>query len=58
MVTLTKYKTSADIHYVFIDNHDIVLQHDTMASLSRIVVPGYPHHVTQRVRSMNVFHEE
>ncbi len=30
-----------------------------MARLSRIVVPGYPHHVTQRgVRSMNVFHEE
>jgi len=29
-----------------------------MARLSRIVVPGYPHHVTQRgVRSMNVFHE-
>jgi putative transposase len=30
-----------------------------MARLSRMVVPGYPHHVTQRsVRSMNVFHEE
>ena len=30
-----------------------------MARLSRIVVPGYPHHVTQRgVRSMDVFHEE
>ena len=30
-----------------------------MARLSGIVVPGYPHHVTQRgVRSMNVFHEE
>ncbi|MFH1114721.1 MAG: hypothetical protein V1792_12455 [Pseudomonadota bacterium] len=33
------------------------MQHDPMARLSRIVVPGYPHHVTQRgVRSMNVFH--
>ena len=43
----------------FVDNRDIFLQHDTMARLSRIVVPGYPHHVTQRgVRSMNVFHEE
>jgi len=43
----------------FIDNHKIFLQHATMARLSRIVVPGYPHHVTQRgVRSMNVFHEE
>jgi len=43
----------------FIDNHEIFLQHATMARLSRIVVPGYPHHVTQRgVRSMNVFHEE
>jgi putative transposase len=30
-----------------------------MARLSRIVVPGYPHHVTQRgVRSMDVFHWE
>jgi putative transposase len=30
-----------------------------MARLSRIVVPGYPHHVTQRgVRSMDVFHSE
>jgi putative transposase len=30
-----------------------------MARLSRVVVPGYPHHVTQRgVRSMNAFHEE
>lgn len=30
-----------------------------MARLTRRVVPGYPHHVTQRgVRSMNVFHEE
>ncbi len=30
-----------------------------MARPSRIVVPGYPHHVTRRgVRSMNVFHEE
>ena len=28
-----------------------------MARISRIVVPGYPHHVTQRgVRSMEVFH--
>ena len=28
-----------------------------MARISRIVVPGYPHHVTQRgVRSMDVFH--
>lgn len=27
-----------------------------MARISRIVVPGYPHHVTQRgVRSMDVF---
>ncbi|MFH1116677.1 MAG: hypothetical protein V1792_22405 [Pseudomonadota bacterium] len=35
------------------------MQHDPIARLSRIVVPGYPHHVTQRgVRSMNVFHEE
>jgi len=30
-----------------------------MARLSRIVVPGYPHHVTQHgVLSMAVFHEE
>jgi len=30
-----------------------------MVRLSRIVVPGYPHHVTQRgVRSMDVFHSE
>ena len=30
-----------------------------MARLSRIVVPGYPHHVTQRgVRSMDVFYSE
>lgn len=30
-----------------------------MARLSRLVVPGYPHHVTQRgVRSMNIFHTE
>jgi putative transposase len=35
------------------------LQHATVARLSRIVVPGYPHHVTQRgVRSMDVLHEE
>ena len=27
-----------------------------MARLSRLVIPGYPHHVTQRgVRSMNIF---
>jgi len=30
-----------------------------MARISRIVVPGYPHHVTQRgVRSMDVFHSD
>lgn len=30
-----------------------------MARLSHIVVPGYPHHVTQRgIRSMDVFHSE
>jgi putative transposase len=30
-----------------------------MARLSRFVVPGYPHHVTQRaVRSMDLFHSE
>jgi putative transposase len=30
-----------------------------MARLSRIVIPGYPHHVTQRgVRSMDVFHSD
>jgi len=30
-----------------------------MAHLSRVVVPGRPHHVTQRgVHSMNVFHSE
>lgn len=30
-----------------------------MARLSRIVVPGYPHHVTQRgVRSLTVFHND
>ncbi len=30
-----------------------------MARISRIVVPGYPHHVTQRgVRSMEVFHRD
>jgi putative transposase len=30
-----------------------------MARLSRIVVPGYPHHVTRRgVRSIDVFHSE
>lgn len=30
-----------------------------MARISRIVVPGYPHHVTQRgVRSMNIFDSE
>ena len=30
-----------------------------MARLSRILVPGYSHHVTQRgVRSMDVFHSE
>lgn len=30
-----------------------------MARLSRIVVPGYPHDVTQRgVRSTDVFHSE
>jgi putative transposase len=30
-----------------------------MARLSGIVVPGYPHHVTQRaVRSVDVFHSE
>ena len=47
-----------DIHYIFIANHEIILQHDRMARLSRIVVPGCPHHVTQRgVRSMDVFHE-
>jgi hypothetical protein len=43
----------------FVDNHEIVQHHGPMARPSRIVVPGYPHHVTQRgVRSMNVFHEE
>jgi len=43
----------------FMDSHEIFLQHATMARLSRIVVPRYPHHVTQRgVRSMNVFREE
>ncbi|MFH1114640.1 MAG: transposase [Pseudomonadota bacterium] len=48
-----------DIHSFFVDNRAVFLQHDPMARLSRIVVPGYPHHVTQRgVRSMNVFHEE
>ncbi|MEW6139564.1 MAG: transposase [Thermodesulfobacteriota bacterium] len=35
------------------------MQQEIMARLSRIVVPGHPHHVTRRgVRSMNVFHEE
>ncbi|KAF0218949.1 MAG: hypothetical protein FD174_2465 [Geobacteraceae bacterium] len=30
-----------------------------MARISRIVVPGFPHHVTQRgVRSMDVFHSD
>ncbi len=30
-----------------------------MARISRIVVPGYPHHLTQRgVRSMDVFHSD
>ena len=30
-----------------------------MSRISRIVVPGYPHHITQRgVRSMDVFHSE
>lgn len=30
-----------------------------MARISRIVVPGYPHHITQRgVRSMDVFHSD
>ena len=30
-----------------------------MARISRILVPGYPHHITQRgVRSMDVFHSE
>ncbi len=30
-----------------------------MARLSRLVIPGYPHHVTQRgVRSMNIFHND
>ena len=30
-----------------------------MARLSRLVIPGYPHHVTQRgVRSMNIFNNE
>jgi putative transposase len=30
-----------------------------MARISCIVVPGYPHHVTQRgVRSMQVFHRD
>ena len=30
-----------------------------MARISRIVAPGYPHHVTQRgVRSMDVFHSD
>ncbi len=30
-----------------------------MARISRIVVPGYPHHITQRgVRSMDVFHTD
>ncbi|MFH1117475.1 MAG: hypothetical protein V1792_26440 [Pseudomonadota bacterium] len=50
---------SGDIHLVLIDSHEIFMPHDPMARLSRIVVPGFPHHVTQRgVRSMNVFHEE
>lgn len=30
-----------------------------MARISRIVVPGYPHHITQRrVRSTDVFHPD
>lgn len=30
-----------------------------MARISRIVVPGYPHHITQRgVRSMDVFNSD
>jgi putative transposase len=30
-----------------------------MARISRLVVPGYPHHITQRgVRSMDVFHSD
>jgi hypothetical protein len=42
-----------------LDNHEIVLQHEAMARLSLIVVPGYPFHVTERgVRSMNLFREE
>ncbi|MEW6137844.1 MAG: transposase [Thermodesulfobacteriota bacterium] len=50
---------SGDIHQVFVDNHEIVSQHEIVARLSRIVDPRYPHRVTQRgVRSMNVFHEE
>lgn len=50
---------SGDIHDILIDNPEIVLRHDTMARLSRIVVPGYPHDVTQRgFRSMNEFYEE
>ena len=50
---------SGDIHQVFVDNHEIVSQHEIVARLSRIVDPRYPHRVTQRgVRSMNVFYEE
>jgi len=48
-----------DIHWIVVDNHEIVSQHEIMPRLSRIMVPGHPHHVSQRrVRSMNVFHEE
>ena len=33
--------------------------HTSMARISRIVVPGFPHHVTQRgVRPMEVFHRD
>lgn len=36
-----------------------VIYRGSMAGLQRIVVPGYPHHVTQRgVRSMAAFHSE
>jgi hypothetical protein len=52
-------RISGDIRQVFMDNDETFLQHDTMTRLSRMVIPRYPHHITQLgVRSMNMFHEE
>ena len=59
-VSLSEFGANSGTPYQFIfDALAVLLYRGSMARLSRIVVPGYPHHVTRRgVRSMGVFHSE